>query len=42
MEFNMAHEDSIVTQLLPHLIVDLGERSLVSGVDCNDPEKFPN
>jgi hypothetical protein len=34
-------EDSVVTQLLPRLIVDLGARSLVSGVDCNDPEKSP-
>jgi hypothetical protein len=41
VEFNMAHEDPIVTQLLPRLIVDLGARSLVSGVDCNDPEKYP-
>jgi hypothetical protein len=37
----MVHEDPIVTQLLPRLIVDLGARSLVSGVDCNDPEKYP-
>jgi hypothetical protein len=34
-------EDPIVAQLLPRLNVDLGARSLVSGVDCNDPEKSP-
>jgi hypothetical protein len=38
----MAQEDPIVyLTSLPRLNVDLGARSLVSGVDCNDPEKFP-
>jgi hypothetical protein len=27
--------------LFPRFNVDLGARSLVSGVDCNDPEKSP-
>jgi hypothetical protein len=41
-EFNMAREDSIVSPILfPHTNVDLGARSLVSGVDCNNQEKFP-
>jgi hypothetical protein len=41
---NMKHEDSIVSPtLFPYTSVDLGARSLVSGVDCNDPEKkIPN
>jgi hypothetical protein len=40
---NMKREDSIVSPTLsPYTSVDLGARSLVSGVDCNDPEKFPN
>jgi hypothetical protein len=38
---NTMQEDPIVAQLLPRLNVDLGARSLVSGVDCNDPEKSP-
>jgi hypothetical protein len=39
-EFNMAQEDPIVYPTsLPRLNMDLGARSLVSGVDCNDPEK---
>jgi hypothetical protein len=38
----MKHEDSIVSPTLsPYTRVDLGARSLVSGVDCSDPEKFP-
>jgi hypothetical protein len=37
---NMKREDSIVSPTLsPYMSVDLGARSLVSGVDCNDPEK---
>jgi hypothetical protein len=41
-EFNMAQKDLIVYPTsLPRLNVDLGARSLVSGVDCNDPEKSP-
>jgi hypothetical protein len=37
---NMKREDSIVSPtLFPYTSVDLGARSLVSGVDCNDPEK---
>jgi hypothetical protein len=39
---NMKGEDSIVSPTLsPYTSVDLGARSLVSGVDCNDPEKSP-
>jgi hypothetical protein len=39
---NMKREDSIVSPTLsPCTSVDLGARSLVSGVDCNDPEKSP-
>jgi hypothetical protein len=39
---NMKREDSIVSPTLsPYTSVDLGARSLVSGVDCNDPEKSP-
>jgi hypothetical protein len=38
----MKREDSIVSPTLsPYMSVDLGARSLVSGVDCNDPEKYP-
>jgi hypothetical protein len=38
----MKREDSIVSPTLsPYTSVDLGARSLVSGVDCNDPEKSP-
>jgi hypothetical protein len=38
----MKSEDSIVSPTLsPYTSVDLGARSLVSGVDCNDPEKSP-
>jgi hypothetical protein len=42
-DFNTPQEDPIVTQLLPlpHLNMDLGARSLVSGVGCNDPKKIP-
>jgi hypothetical protein len=41
-EFNMAQEDPIVyPTFLPRLNMDLGTRSLVSGVDCNDPGKSP-
>jgi hypothetical protein len=41
-EFNMKHEDPIVSPTLsPYTSVDLGARSLVSGVDCNDPENYP-
>jgi hypothetical protein len=39
---NIKREDSIVSPTLsPYTSVDLGARSLVSGVDCNDPEKSP-
>jgi hypothetical protein len=39
---NMKREDSIVSPTLsPYTSVDLGARSLVSGVDCNDLEKSP-
>jgi hypothetical protein len=39
---NMKREDSIVSPTLsPYTSMDLGARSLVSGVDCNDPEKSP-
>jgi hypothetical protein len=42
VEFNMTLEDLIVyLTLFPYTSVDLGARSLVSGVDCNDPEKSP-
>jgi hypothetical protein len=41
VEFNTMHEDPIVHQLLPCLNVDLGARSLVSGVDCNDMGNTP-
>jgi hypothetical protein len=38
----MKRENSIVSPTLsPYTIVDLGARSFVSGVDCNDPEKYP-
>jgi hypothetical protein len=38
----MKREDSIVSPTLsPYTSVDLEARSLVSGVDCNDPEKYP-
>jgi hypothetical protein len=38
----MKHEDPIVYPTLsPYTSMDLGARSLVSGVDCNDPEKYP-
>jgi hypothetical protein len=38
----MKREDSIVSPTLsPYTSVDLGARSLVGGVDCNDPEKSP-
>jgi hypothetical protein len=37
---NIKHEDSIVSPTLsPYTSVDLGARSLVSGVNCNDQEK---
>jgi hypothetical protein len=37
---NIKREDSIVSPTLsPYTHVDLGARSLVSGVDCNDPKK---
>jgi hypothetical protein len=36
----MKREGSIVSPILsPYTSVDLGARSLISGVDCNDPEK---
>jgi hypothetical protein len=36
----MKREDSIVSPTLsPYMSVDLGARSLVSGVDCNGPGK---
>jgi hypothetical protein len=35
------HEDPIVYPTPPRLIVDLGTRSLVSGVDYNDPKNIP-
>jgi hypothetical protein len=38
---NTVYEDPIVYPTSPLLIVDLGARSIVSGVDCNDPEKSP-
>jgi hypothetical protein len=35
----MKREDSIVSPTLsPYTSVDLGARSLISGVDCNDPK----
>jgi hypothetical protein len=38
----MKLKDSIVSPTLsPYTSVDLGVRSLVSGVDCNDPGKSP-
>jgi hypothetical protein len=38
----MKREDSIVSPTLsPYTNVDLGARSLVSGVDCNDSENTP-
>jgi hypothetical protein len=41
-ESNMAQDDPIVSPTLsPYMSVDLGARSLVSGVDCNDPENTP-
>jgi hypothetical protein len=42
VEFNMEKEDPIVyLTLTPYTSMDLGARSLVSGVDCNDPVKSP-
>jgi hypothetical protein len=39
-EFNIKYEDSIVSPTLsPYTSVDLGASSLVSGVDCNHPDK---
>jgi hypothetical protein len=40
-KINTLQQDPIVTQLLPRLHMDLGARSFVSGVDCNDPGKSP-
>jgi hypothetical protein len=38
----MKREESIVSPTFsPYTCVDLGARSLVSGVDCNDPENSP-
>jgi hypothetical protein len=38
---NTVQEDSIVYPTPLRLIVDLGARSLVSGVDCNDSKNSP-